>query len=204
MKPFLPQLILAPRMILSMEILRLPNRSLWERVQWEIRENPVLVMLEPATSSSLPETEGEAPDAVVEQAEGGYDVRVLDAWTRAVRIDTRYAELSDDGAVFAGFLRRRVQQAGWLVEALELRRGILKKVIRAIVRQQRTFLDEGPEHLVRCTMQGIADEAGVHITTVSRAGEDKRLQTAQGIFPLRCFFAGPENDNGRAEPERCT
>jgi RNA polymerase sigma-54 factor len=62
-------------------------------------------------------------------------------------------------------------------------------VIRAILRHQRAFLDKGPAFLEPLKMQRIADEAGVHVTTVSRAVEDKWLQTPHGIFPLRSFFA---------------
>jgi RNA polymerase sigma-54 factor len=194
----------APRMIQSMEILQLPNRALWARIQREIRENPVLVVLEPTVNSPPPETEDEAPDAVVEQTPGGYDVRVMDAWIRGVQIDTRYAELSDDEAVRKDLLRRQVQKAEWLIEALERRRHTLEKVIRAILRHQRSFLDKGPAFREPCTMQRIAEEAGVHVITVGLAVEEKRLQTAHGIFPLWCFFASPGDSNDRAEPQRDT
>ena len=61
---------------------------------------------------------------------------------------------------------------------------------RAIIKHQRAFLDKGPEHIEPLKMQQIADQVGVHVTTVSRAVDDKWVQTPRGIFPLKRFFGG--------------
>jgi len=63
-------------------------------------------------------------------------------------------------------------------------------VSQAIVDHQTEFLNKGPEHLEPLKMQQIADKVGVHVTTVSRAVDDKWIQTPRGIFPLKRFFAG--------------
>jgi RNA polymerase sigma-54 factor len=52
------------------------------------------------------------------------------------------------------------------------------------------FLVNGPEHIVPLKMQQIADDVGVHVTTVSRAVDDKFIQTPRGIFALKRFFGG--------------
>jgi RNA polymerase sigma-54 factor len=64
------------------------------------------------------------------------------------------------------------------------------KVTKAIIHHQRAFLDTGPEHIEPLKMQQIADIVGVHVTTVSRAVDDKWVQTPRGIFPLKRFFGG--------------
>jgi RNA polymerase sigma-54 factor len=64
------------------------------------------------------------------------------------------------------------------------------KVTKAIIQHQRAFLDTGPEHIEPLKMQQIADIVGVHVTTVSRAVDDKWVQTPRGIFPLKRFFGG--------------
>jgi RNA polymerase sigma-54 factor len=51
-------------------------------------------------------------------------------------------------------------------------------------------LEDGPEHIEPLKMQQVADKVGVHVTTVSRAVDDKWLQTPRGILPLRRFFVG--------------
>ncbi len=61
---------------------------------------------------------------------------------------------------------------------------------QAIVDHQTEFLNKGPEHIEPLKMQQIADKVGVHVTTVSRAVDDKWIQTPRGIFPLKRFFVG--------------
>ena len=69
-------------------------------------------------------------------------------------------------------------------------RNTLLKVARAIVDYQKHFLDKGPEAIEPLKMQQIADTVGVHVTTVSRAVDEKWIQTPRGIFPLKRFFCG--------------
>jgi RNA polymerase sigma-54 factor len=73
---------------------------------------------------------------------------------------------------------------------VEQRRNTLLKVTRAIINHQRAFLDYGPEHIQPLKMQQIADQVKVHVTTVSRAVDDKWVQTPRGVFPLKRFFGG--------------
>jgi RNA polymerase sigma-54 factor len=134
------------------------------------------------------------PDiAVVRTESGDYDVKLLDDWTPNIYISRRYVELyRDKGAdpKAKEFLKRKIQAAHWLIEAIEQRRNTLAKVTRAIIQHQRAFLDRGPEHIEPLKMQQIADQVGVHVTTVSRAVDDKWVETPRGIFPLKRFFGG--------------
>jgi RNA polymerase sigma-54 factor len=88
------------------------------------------------------------------------------------------------------FIRKKVNSAQWLIDAIQQRRSTLLKVSQHIVDYQRRFLDEGPEAIEPLKMQQIADQVGVHVTTVSRAVDDKWVQTPRGILPLRRFFVG--------------
>jgi RNA polymerase sigma-54 factor len=134
------------------------------------------------------------PDIAVELAETGeYGVRLLDDWTPSIYISRRYLELyRDKGAdpKAKEYLKRKIQAAQWLMESIEQRRNTLEKVTRAIIQHQRAFLDRGPEFIEPLKMQQIADQVGVHVTTVSRAVDDKWVQTPRGIFPLKRFFGG--------------
>ncbi len=76
------------------------------------------------------------------------------------------------------------------MEAIEQRRHTLEKVTKAIIQPQRAFLDRGPEFIEPLKMQQIADQVGVHVTTVSRAVDEKWVQTPRGLFALKRFFAG--------------
>src|SRR5262249_33279678 len=125
--------------------------------------------------------------------EGGFDIRLTDDWTPNVRISKRYFELYKDKSSdpkAREYLKRKIQSATWLIDAIEQRRNTLIKVTREIIHHQRAFLDRGPEHIQPLKMEQIAEKVGVHVTTVSRAVDDKWVQTPRGVFPLKRFFGG--------------
>jgi RNA polymerase sigma-54 factor len=134
------------------------------------------------------------PDIAVEKSVAGeYEVKLLDDWTPNIYISRRLIELYRDKSAdqqTKEFLKRKIQSAQWLIEAIEQRRNTLAKVTRAIIKHQNAFLDKGPEFIEPLKMQQIADQVGVHVTTVSRAVDDKWVQTPRGIFPLKRFFGG--------------
>jgi RNA polymerase sigma-54 factor len=141
------------------------------------------------------------PDIAVERTEAGeYEVRLLDDWTPSIYISRRYLEMYRDKGMSPKdkeYFKRKIQAAQWLMESIEQRRSTLQKVTKAIIRHQRAFLDRGPEFIEPLKMQQIADDVGVHVTTVSRAVDDKWVQTPRGIFPLKRFFGGgTKTDSG--------
>jgi RNA polymerase sigma-54 factor len=134
------------------------------------------------------------PDITVEPTESGdYDVRLLDDWTPKICISRRWLDEyrgKNTDPKTKEYFKRKIQAAQWLMESIEQRRNTLERVTRAIIRHQRSFLDKGPEHIEPLKMQQIAEQVGVHVTTVSRAVDDKWVQTPRGIFPLKRFFGG--------------
>lgn len=141
------------------------------------------------------------PDVYVEQEESGeYRVRVEDGRTPQLRISAYCRSLIARGNLTQDekeYLKRKLTAAQWLVEAIEQRKNTLQKVAQAIINHQKRFLTEGPEAIEPLKMQQIADRVGVHVTTISRAVDDKWIQTPLGIFPLRRFFcAGTTDANG--------
>lgn len=134
------------------------------------------------------------PDVIVERNEHGeYDVRLVDDYIPDVYISRRYVEMLKNrnaDAQTRQFLRKKIQSAQWLLESIKQRRNTLEKITRAIINHQKAFLDHGPEHIAPLKMQQIAEQVGVHVTTVSRAVDDKWVQTPRGIFPLKRFFGG--------------
>jgi RNA polymerase sigma-54 factor len=134
------------------------------------------------------------PDLIVEpNEERGYDVRLVDDHTPHLSISPYYQmqlRNKQTDAAAREFIQKRIQSARWLIESIEQRRNTLLKVARAIIDHQKEFLDKGPEFIEPLKMQQIADRVGVHVTTVSRAVDDKWVQTPRGIFPLKRFFGG--------------
>ncbi|MHB8903475.1 MAG: RNA polymerase factor sigma-54, partial [Thermoguttaceae bacterium] len=121
-----------------------------------------------------------------------YDVRLEDGRTPRLFVSNDYRKMlrSDDSAEAREFIKRKLNSAQWLIESIEQRRSTLTKVSQAIVDHQTEFLDKGLEAIEPLKMQQIADKVGVHVTTVSRAVDDKWIQTPRGIFPLKRFFCG--------------
>lgn len=134
------------------------------------------------------------PDVFVERNdEGQYQVRLEDGQLPSLYISPHYRKLLRDEGTDAAtreYIKRKVNSAQWLIESIEQRRSTLTRVSQAIVDHQTKFLDDGPDHIEPLKMQQIADKVGVHVTTVSRAVDDKWIQTPRGIFPLKRFFVG--------------
>jgi RNA polymerase sigma-54 factor len=145
------------------------------------------------------ETQYVMPDVIVERGDDGdYTIRLTDEWVPKIRISKRTVELiknKDLDDKVKEELRKKLQSADWLVKAVEQRRNTLLKVTRAIIDHQRPFLDLGPEHIQPLKMQQIADQVSVHVTTVSRAVDDKWAQTPRGVFPLKRFFGGGKKND---------
>jgi RNA polymerase sigma-54 factor len=134
------------------------------------------------------------PDVFVEQDENGkYCVRLEDSNMPSLFISPYYRKIFQSGEANAEakeYIKRKINSAQWLIDSIEQRRGTLTKVAQAIVDHQTEFLNKGPESIEPLKMQQIADKVGVHVTTVSRAVDEKWIQTPRGIFPLKRFFCG--------------
>jgi RNA polymerase sigma-54 factor len=134
------------------------------------------------------------PDVFIELGESGkYKVRLEDGRTPNLFISPYYRQLlmsPETDEKTREYIKRKINSAQWLIESIEQRRNTLTRVAQAIVDHQTEFLNKGPEHIEPLKMQQIADKVGVHVTTVSRAVDDKWVQTPRGIFPLKRFFVG--------------
>jgi len=134
------------------------------------------------------------PDVFVDRNEtGNYEVRLEDGQLPSLYISPYYRKLLREEGTNAEtreYIKRKINSAQWLIESIEQRRSTLTRVSQAIVDHQTKFLDDGPDHIEPLKMQQIADKVGVHVTTVSRAVDDKWIQTPRGIFPLKRFFVG--------------
>ena len=141
------------------------------------------------------------PDVFLErQEDGSYKVILEEGHTPSLRISNYYRQRLMNGDATPEereFIKRKVNAAQWLIESIEQRRSTLTKVSQAIVDHQTRFIDDDTDALEPLKMQQIADKVGVHVTTVSRAVDDKWIQTPRGIYPLKRFFVGgTKSDDG--------
>ncbi|MEO0651743.1 MAG: hypothetical protein AAFZ65_13790 [Planctomycetota bacterium] len=104
-----------------------------------------------------------------------------------------------DAAETRKWLRKRLESARWFIDALDQRQSTVLRIAGAIFERQRAFLADGPKGLKSLRMQEVADDVGVHISTVSRAVAGKHVQTERGIFPLKYFFSSGTTDAAGAD-----
>ncbi len=138
------------------------------------------------------------PDVTVERVGSDYVVIVNDTMVPRLGVNGLYRRmLAGSEGEARKFLEGKLNSAVWFIKSLEQRRLTLTKVVEAIVRSQRPFFDRGLRHLKPLTLKEIADQVGIHESTVSRAISKKYVQTPQGVFELKFFFdSGIEKQGG--------
>ena len=97
----------------------------------------------------------------------------------------------------ASWMRGQLQEARWLIKSLESRAETLLKVAEAIVRRQSAFLDYGPEAMQPLVLREVAEEVGMHESTISRVTTRKYIHTPRGTYELKYFFSsGVSTEDG--------
>lgn len=133
------------------------------------------------------------PDMWLEVEDGNYIVKMEEGPTRSLYISRYYRQRLANGQATAEekeFIKRKITSAQWLIESIDQRRSTLTRVAQEIVNHQKDFFDNGPEYLKPLKMEQIAEKVGVAVTTVSRAVDQKWIETHRGILALRMFFMG--------------
>ena len=141
------------------------------------------------------------PDAVIEydEQEDRYTARLTHERIPRLRINTQYLKMIRDTALDRStrrFINNNLQSARWLIEAIGQRENTLLRVIKVVLEAQRDYFDQGPQHLKPLPMTLVADQLGIHVATVSRAVNEKYMETPRGILPLRMFFSGGTETKG--------
>jgi RNA polymerase sigma-54 factor len=131
------------------------------------------------------------PDATIEKVNDDYVVIINDSYLPTLTINNHYKnminELEDKEA--SKFLADKLNSSMWLIKSIEQRRITLYKVVESILKFQRKFFDEGKEALRPLVLKDVADDIGMHESTISRATNGKYVQTPRGLFELKYFFA---------------
>ena len=107
-----------------------------------------------------------------------------------------------EGQEVKKFLKDKLQSAINLLKNIENRRATIHSVLEAVVKRQRDFLEYGAPALKPLTMREIAEELGLHESTVSRVVSNKYVQTPRGLCSIKCFFAGSIGQTQEVTPER--
>ena len=135
------------------------------------------------------------PDLIVEKSGRDWVVSLTDGNLPSLRINSSYAGLLGDGRSqgkdeLRTYVSRKLNDARWLINAINQRRATMLKVAEYIVRAQLPFFESGPAHLKPMVLQDAADAVDMHVSTISRVSNGKYMQTPHGVFELKYFFDG--------------
>lgn len=158
----------------------------------------LLQRLDPSPGAGFGDVTAEIihPEVMVEYEDGEVTVRLDRERTPSLRMNPMYQTqafrkmLKEGSKEDRDWAKKRLEGASWFIDAILQRESTLKRISRALFERQKGFLERGKEALKPLRMQEIADEVGVHISTVSRAVAGKYAQTPRGIFSLKFFFTG--------------
>ncbi|MBV6432606.1 MAG: RNA polymerase sigma-54 factor [Bryobacteraceae bacterium] len=145
------------------------------------------------------------PDVYIYKDGDDYIIQVSDEDLPQIRLNPEYRKLLDrdqePSKEVRNYMKERYQSALQLMKNIEQRKQTIFKVCQAIIGRQTEFLENGLDYLRPMMIKEVAEEIGVHASTVSRAVANKYAHTPQGVFELRFFFSeAVQGPSGGATP----
>jgi RNA polymerase sigma-54 factor len=134
------------------------------------------------------------PDVFVRRVGEDYVIQLNDDGLPRLRVSRAYRRMLQtmrtEGRQSEAqqFIKDKIRSAVWLIKSLDQRQRTIYKVAASIIRQQREFLDQGIDHLRPMVLRDVAEDIGMHESTVSRVVSNKYMHTQRGLFPMKFFF----------------
>ncbi len=132
------------------------------------------------------------PDIYVERDGDEFVISLNEDGLPKLRISPYYVKMLQDKAEGnvpnKAYLQERLKAASWLIKSIHQRQQTIYKVTESIVKFQREFLMHGIDRLKPLVLKDVADDIGMHESTVSRVTTNKFVHTPQGIYELKFFF----------------
>ena len=133
------------------------------------------------------------PDVYIVKAEDQYVVLLNEDGLPQLRISPVYRRLMDKSVAentdeTRAYVKDKFRSALWLIKSVEQRQKTIHKVATSIIKFQSDFLDHGIEYLRPLVLRDIANDIGMHESTVSRVVTNKYMHTPQGVFEMKYFF----------------
>jgi RNA polymerase sigma-54 factor len=153
----------------------------------------VIQSLNPRPGSQITTARPEyiVPDVIVKKVKGQWRVELNPDAAPRLRINAQYANMIKDvnNSADTTYLKNHLQEARWFIKSLASRNETLLKVATSIVERQRAFLEYGEEAMKALVLHDVAEEVGMHESTISRVTTKKYMHTPRGIFELKYFFS---------------
>jgi len=152
----------------------------------------LLARLEPKPGRFFAPDEAQyiTPDVYIHKVGDTYAVVLNDDGLSKLRISNHYrnALKNGAGAKTKEYIQDKLRSAVWLIRSIHQRQRTIVKVADSIIKFQRDFLDKGIAHLRPLILRDVAEDIGMHESTVSRVTTNKYVHTPQGIYELKFFF----------------
>src|SRR5436189_3620329 len=146
----------------------------------------------PGTRYNPSQSQYVIPDVYVVKVEDQYVAVLNEDGLPQMRISPVYRRLLDKNAEHndetRAYVKDKFRSALWLIKSVEQRQKTIHKVANSIINFQRDFLDHGIEHLRPLVLRDVANDIGMHESTVSRVVTNKYMHTPQGVFEMKYFF----------------
>lgn len=139
-----------------------------------------------------------SPDLYVEKVDGEWNIVLNEEGLPELKVSSYYLKvLRTASRNDRRYLVDKLRGAEFLIKSIAKRQQTIHKVMRSIIKFQGSFFDRGADHLRPLVLQDIADDIGVHMSTVSRVTTNKYVHTPHGMFELKYFFsAGLRQQSG--------
>lgn len=142
------------------------------------------------------------PDVTVEKVDDQWVIHLNSDYVPRLRINNTYKEILATGKIRGKdreYLRAQIRSGKFLINSIEQRQHTIQRITEALLKFQRDFFENGVSGLRPLTMNQVAQEVGVHETTVSRAIANKYIETPHGVFEFKYFFTtGYQAEDGQA------
>jgi RNA polymerase sigma-54 factor len=128
------------------------------------------------------------PDVYIQKVGDKYFVVANDDGLPKLKISDFYRIALSKGPKAREYIQERLRSAQWLIRSIQQRQRTIIRVTESILRFQREFFEKGSAYLRPLILRDVADDIGMHESTVSRVTTNKYVHTPQGIFELKYFF----------------
>ncbi|MGB8507721.1 MAG: RNA polymerase factor sigma-54 [Pyrinomonadaceae bacterium] len=140
------------------------------------------------------------PEVFIEKVEGHYEIYFADDGGPRLRISQSYQQMlgrQETTKETRDFIKDKMRSAVDLLRNIEHRRQTIFRVVECIVHRQSEFLDKGVQFIRPMMLKDVAEQTGMHLSTISRVVNRKYAHTPQGVIELRRFFTeGMTNEDG--------
>lgn len=166
--------------------LKIPMEKVIENVHIVAELEPV-----PGRQFGGDTTQYVVPDVYVFKVSGEWVVSLNDEGLPQLKVNKMYenmlAKLEKDGKE-KEYIQDKIKAASWLIKSIQQRQRTIFRVTETIVQRQKDFFDHGVEYLKPMILKDVAEDIGMHESTISRVTNNKYIHTPWGIFELKYFF----------------